>query len=349
MLPDFAAADVLAAADGAVAPALGHPLTAWATGRFVAFLLVFCRVAGLMTVGPVFGTPVVPPNVRVLLAVALALVLFPALPDRSAETFAALDADGDGVLGPAELPAAVADSLAWRGAEPPAGGVSAAAFAAAALPRTPAGLAKGGLGEFLVGFALGLGVLAVLAGLRLAGELVDQQVGTALGEVFNPMLGGTASSSGQLLGLVGTAALLTLPGVDGHLRVVGTLLDTFRTLPPGAGWVSGDAAGALAELAGAGAELGLRVAAPTLAVMSLASLTMGFLGRTVPQINLMSVGFPLRAAAGLFVLALTLSPAADVLVTAIDAALDALHRGLVGLPDPRAIAPAGSSVLPAGA
>ena len=105
MPPDFAAADAL------VSPALGHPLTAWATGRFVTFLLVLCRVAGLMTVGPVFGTPVVPPNVRVLLAVALALVVFPALPDRAAETFAALDADRDGALTGEEVPAAVADSL----------------------------------------------------------------------------------------------------------------------------------------------------------------------------------------------------------------------------------------------
>ena len=343
----------LAAAADALPPALGHPLTAWATGRFLTFLLVFCRVAGLMTVGPVFGTPVVPPNVRVLLAVALAAVLFPALPDRAAETFAALDADRDGVLRGDEIPPPVADSRAWRGTAVPEGGITPAAFAAAALPRTPAGLAKGGLGEFAVGFALGLGVLATLAGLRLAGELVDQQIGTALGEVFNPMLGGTASPSGQLLGLVGTAALLTLPGVDGHLRVVGALLDTFRTLPPGAGWVSGDAALALAGLAGAGAELGLKVAAPTLAVMSLLSLTMGFLSRTVPQINLMSVGFPVRAAAGLFVLALTLSPAADVLVETLDAALAALHRGLTGLPDPRPAFPhfpaaAGSEFVPGG-
>ena len=326
----------LAAADAA----LGHPLIAWGTARFVTFLLVFFRVAGLMTVGPVFGTPVVPPNVRVLLAVAAALVIFPALPARSGEAFAALDADADGVLAGGEIPAAVADSRAWRGEPTPAGGLPPAAFATpAAAPRTAAGLAKLGLGEFAVGFALGLGVLAVLAGLRLAGELIDQQVGTALGEVFNPMLGGSASTAGQLLGLLGTAAFLTLPGVDGHLRVVGTLLDTFRTLPPGAGWVSGGAALVLADLAGAGAELGLKVAAPTLAVMSLMSLTMGFLGRTVSQINLLSVGFPARAAAGLFVLTLTLTPAVDVLVGALDAALSALHAGLVGLPDPRPGAP----------
>ncbi len=216
--------------------------------------------------------------------------------------------------------------------------MSAAEFTAPApLPRTPAGLARLSLGEFSVGFALGLGVLAVLAGLRLAGELIDQQIGTALGEVFNPMLGGSAATSGQLLGLLGTAVLITLPGVNGHLRLFGTLLDTFRMLPPGAGWVSGEAWRTLAELAGAGVGLGLRVAAPTLAVMSLMSVTVGFLGRTVPQINVMSVGFPMRAAAGMFVLALTLSPATDVLANLLSASLTALHETLVGLPDPRLI------------
>ena len=314
-----------------------HPLITLGTGRFMGFLLVFCRVAGLMTVGPVFGTPVVPPTVRVLLAVAAAAVIAPALPGRSAETFAALDANGDGRLIGEELPGPVRDSLAARGVNVEPAGLTAAEFAAPApLPRTPAGLARLSVGEFLLGFALGLGVQSVLAGLRLAGELIDQQIGTALGEVFNPLLGGSASTAGQLLGLLGTAALLTLPGVDGHLRLFGTLLDTFRTLPPGAGWVSGEAWRTLAELAGAGANLGLRVAAPTLAVMSLMSLTVGFLGRTVPQINVLSVGFPSRAAAGLLVLALTLPPAADVLTGLLGASLTALHEALVGLPDPRA-------------
>ena len=320
----------------AAVPDFSHPLIAWGTGRFVGFLLVFCRVAGLMTVGPVFGTPVVPPNVRVLLALAAAAVVAPALPGRSADTFRSLDGNRDGRLSGGEIPVPVLDSLAARGEAPPAGGLTLAAFAAPApLPRTPAGLARLSLGEFSVGFALGLGVFSVLAGLRLAGELIDQQIGTALGEVFNPMLGGSASTAGQLLGLLGTAALLTLPGVDGHLRLFGTLLDTFRTLPPGAGWVSGDAVRVLGELAGAGATLGLRVAAPTLAVMSLMSLTVGFLGRTVPQINVLSVGFPTRAAAGLLVLALTLSPAADVLAGLLSSSLTALHEALVGLPDPR--------------
>ena len=321
----------------AAVPDFSHPLIAWGTGRFVGFLLVFCRVAGLMTVGPVFGTPVVPPNVRVLLALAAAAVVAPALPGRSAETFRGLDGDRDGRLSGGEIPVPVLDLLAVRGEEPPPGGLTLAAFASPApLPRTPAGLARLSLGEFSVGFALGLGVFSVLAGLRLAGELIDQQIGTALGEVFNPMLGGSASTAGQLLGLLGTAALLTLPG---GRRTPAAVRHPSRHVPHAAAGggvgVRGTRSGCWGELAGAGATLGLRVAAPTLAVMSLMSLTVGFLGRTVPQINVLSVGFPTRAAAGLLVLALTLSPAADVLSGILSASLTALHEALVGLPDPR--------------
>jgi flagellar biosynthetic protein FliR len=99
--------------------------------------------------------------------------------------------------------------------------------------------------------------------------------------------------------------------------------------------LSDDAWRTLAELAGAGVTLGLKVAMPTLAVMNLMSLTVGFLGRTVPQINVLSVGFPTRAAAGLLILALTISPAADVLVELLSESLLALHEALVGLPGPR--------------
>ena len=267
-------------------PAAGRAVTAVLTAKFFAGVLAFLRVAGLMTVGPVFGVPVVPANVRVLLSVAAALIVAPALP-----------------------PAA-----------PPAG---------------VAGLLATGVTEFAVGFALGLGVLTILSGLQLAGELIDQQVGTALGEVFNPGLDVGASASGTLLYLLGTTVFLTLPPLDGHLRVFAALLETFRTLPPGDGGYAPSAEFFTALLHGS-TVLALRVAAPTLAVMSLVALATGFLGRTVPQINVLVLGFPVRAAAGLLVLGLTLSPAGDVLVDTLDATLDALRDEVNGAPPRRA-------------
>ena len=311
---------------------MGATFTDWTTAKAAAFAYIFLRVAGLMTVGPVFGSPVIPPTARVLLAAAGAFLLAPAVPGLAGAAFIELDANGDGVLTGPEVPAAVAESYEIRGRDVPAGGLTPATFAAGRVPGSAGELFISGVGEFAVGFAVGLGVMAVLAGLRLAGETVDQQSGTALAEAFNPALGGSMTTTGQLLGLVGTAVFLTLPGVDGHLRAYAILLDTFKTLPPGAGWVGGAGAEVLADLAGAGIRLGVTVAAPTVAVMAAISVTVGFLGRTVPQINLLSIGLPLRAAAGLFLLALSLPPAFDVLADTLDVGLTELHAALTGLP-----------------
>ena len=47
------------------------------TNQFLVFLLVLTRISGLMLLTPVWGARVVPPRVRALLALALALIISP--------------------------------------------------------------------------------------------------------------------------------------------------------------------------------------------------------------------------------------------------------------------------------
>ena len=60
--------------------------------------------------------------------------------------------------------------------------------------------------------------------------------------------------------------------------------------------------------------LGLQIAAPLMAAMSLVALTMGFLGHSVPQINVLVIGFPVRALMSLTVLMASLSGVARLVV-----------------------------------
>jgi flagellar biosynthetic protein FliR len=53
--------------------------------------------------------------------------------------------------------------------------------------------------------------------------------------------------------------------------------------------------------------LGLRIAAPVIIVLLLVNVAMGFVVKTVPQINILVVGFPITIAVGLGVLGLSLS------------------------------------------
>jgi flagellar biosynthetic protein FliR len=262
----------------------GRPLVEAAMARFYAFTLVLVRVSGLMLIGPVFGQPVVPANIRVLLSVALAVLVAPTLPAGDLPT----------------------------------------------VPVTVLEYALVAVGEVSLGLVLGLGVFIVLSGFQLAGELIDQQTGTLFGEVVDPGLDTSGSTTGQMLYLLGVAAFLTMTPMGGHLLMVSGLVETFQTLPVGEALVSTPAIELLRDLVHQSLVLGIQVAAPLLAAMSLVALTMGFLGHTVPQINVLVVGFPVRALVSLVILGLTISGVGRAVVDVVPVVIDRLTAALAG-------------------
>ena len=62
----------------------------------------------------------------------------------------------------------------------------------------------------------------------------------------------------------------------------------------------------------------MRVAAPLLALVFLETVAMGFLAKTVPQLNVLSLGFPIRILLGLGVVAVGLVVISDVAMDSVD-------------------------------
>jgi len=62
-------------------------LLQWAMLQFYAFTLVLVRISGLMIIGPVFGQPIFPTNIRILLIVSLSLLITPTLHDQTTVGF----------------------------------------------------------------------------------------------------------------------------------------------------------------------------------------------------------------------------------------------------------------------
>lgn len=307
--------------------------------KFYGFTLVLVRMAGLMAIGPVFGQRIVPMNVRALLVFAMAVVVTPTLPSQSAAGFRRLDANGDGRLVRDEVPQQLKSrfdgmlSQAGKGpGEPLTEAEYVAVFAALEVPRSGLDYARVAVGEFALGLMLGLGVLIVLSALQLGGELMDQQTGFSLGEFANPGMEVSGATTGQFLYMMGVTLFLVMTPLNGHLLLVGSLVETFQTLPVGTATIDATSVDLLNVLVHQSLVLGIQVAAPLLAVMSLVALTMGFLGHTVPQLNILVIGFPIRVSIGLLILALTLTGAADLMVDAVPEAIDAVRRQLTGLP-----------------
>ena len=68
-----------------------------------------------------------------------------------------------------------------------------------------------------------------------------------------------------------------------------------------------------------------RLAAPMLVTMLVVDLAMGFVSKTVPQINVMSAGMSMRSAIGMVVLIAGLTLTNDVLRGAVADSMDAVQ------------------------
>jgi flagellar biosynthesis protein FliR len=248
----------------------------------ILFALVLARVAGLTMTAPIFGTKDVPMQVRVLLAVALALLIAPI------ESHAAALSYGN-------------------------------------LANFAAMLAV----EAAIGACLGLGVLVLIHSMTLAGEMTAQASGLGIAEMFDPTIEENVSHFSRLMFLTAVTIFLC---IGGHRMVMAGLLDTFQTIPPGSGVPPGTLGSTFTTLVAMSFSLGVRVAAPVVTSLLLATLVLGLIGRTLPQLNIFAMGFGLNSMLAFAALGLTLGAAAwafqDQIQPAMETIFDALKTPL---------------------
>jgi flagellar biosynthetic protein FliR len=189
---------------------------------------------------------------------------------------------------------------------------------------TLAAIVPGAVGELAIGAAIGLGATILVMGAELAGLLAGQQAGLALGQVFNPALETETTILGQLYAIVLTFVFLV---VGGHRAMIAALFDTFEVIPLFTARPDETFVVLLVELLSAGFIFALRLAAPVLIALFLETVVMAFLSRTMPQLNILSVGFNARVLMGLAVAGLGIAACQDLLVSSLRDGMETI-RGL---------------------
>lgn len=147
--------------------------------------------------------------------------------------------------------------------------------------------------ELVIGLTLGLGITVLFSGMQLAGQIIGQLSGMALAEVFNPGLDATVPLVSQLLHVFALAVFVAL---GGHRLVMDGLLGTFATMPPGSALISSSLGETFTTLVTQSFAVGIRAAAPATAALLLATVVLGLVSRTLPQLNVLSFGFGINAA-----------------------------------------------------
>jgi flagellar biosynthetic protein FliR len=199
---------------------------------------------------------------------------------------------------------------------------------AAALPNGALEYLLLTAGEVLVGLCLGTGIDILLSGARVAGQVIGLSSGEALAEIYDPQTDESFAVHSQLFAAMATLVFVV---IGGHRMLLAALLDTFQAIPPGTGGgVSRPLANALQVLLTQAFSLGIRAAATTLVALLLTTLVLGLVSRTLPQLNVMALGFGLNSLVTYGVLMLTLGAVAMVLQEQFQPALDTLTSALKG-------------------
>ena len=179
-------------------------------------------------------------------------------------------------------------------------------------------------GELLVGVALGIGVMLLLSGIQLAGLIVGQLSGMQLADVFNPGFDTSVPVFSQILYYVTLAVFVV---IGGHHRLLEALLDTYQAMPTGSGFPP-SFVDAMTTLLSQSFELGVRAAAPAMTALLLATLLLGLVSRTLPQLNAMQIGFGINSFVTLGMLSLSMGTVAWLFQEQIDPALKLLVSSL---------------------
>lgn len=166
--------------------------------------------------------------------------------------------------------------------------------------------------ELAIGAVIGLVAMIPIAAMDMAGTIMGHQMGFGLARVYNPDLNAESDSLGQLLMLVATAVYLSMGGLEACFV---SIANSFSTIPPGG--LSGGAT--LLEVflgtVASGTDLAIRVSAPVVAIIALLLLVSAILMKTIPQLNVMSVGFTVKIVAALAALATAMPAVHETLQT----------------------------------
>jgi flagellar biosynthetic protein FliR len=149
--------------------------------------------------------------------------------------------------------------------------------------------------EILVGLILGFAMRLVMAAVELAGNVLGFQVGFAMANVLDPVSQVQTPVFGQLMTVLATLLYFQ---VDGHLLML--------LIPPFGAHLSAPLLPDVTGLIQGTYETGMKLAFPVMAATFLVHITMGLLGRLVPQMNVLLTSFPITISVGLIVLGLGL-------------------------------------------
>jgi flagellar biosynthetic protein FliR len=181
----------------------------------------------------------------------------------------------------------------------------------------PGALLESACTELALGIVMSLAIHAAFSAFAVAGALLDVQLGFGLSQVFDPA---SNAASTVLTTAFNRVAVVCFFILNGHHALIRAIAFSLERVPLGSAW-SINAAGSV-MLVRVAFLFGLCVAlaAPIIFCILLTELALGVLARNLPQVNMLTMGLPVKVVVGLAALCLWF--------TSIGSAMDRVYRYL---------------------
>ena len=147
------------------------------------------------------------------------------------------------------------------------------------------------IGELAIGFISAFFLNVAFAAISFAGSQISMVMGFSMATVFDPMSGTNSPLISQMLTLI---ALLFFLAFDGHHLIIIFLSKSIDSISLGAFYPNKNILEYLIQSVSIMFKMGLILAFPIIALSLLSDIIFGMLMKTMPQFNLLVVGFPIK-------------------------------------------------------
>ena len=152
------------------------------------------------------------------------------------------------------------------------------------------------MNEAVAGLTLGFITNLCFMAVSVAGNLMDFQIGFSMMTMFDPT---TNSNTTLMEHLLYWFSIVVFFIVDGHHMLIKALMDSFSVIKLGSFFLSQDSINLILKVFIEYFGIALKIAIPIVLIIFITDLTLGLIGRTVPQLNIMILGAPIKILVGL--------------------------------------------------
>lgn len=171
------------------------------------------------------------------------------------------------------------------------------------------------INEMITGLALGFIANLCFNSIKMAGQLIDFQIGFSMINMFDPTSGTNVTLMENILYWLSVMVFFL---IDGHHMLIRVLMESYNVIGIGKFILNQQSIMLVFKAFIEFFAIGLKISIPIVLIIMITDITLGLIGRSVPSLNIMILGLPIKILVGLIGFMFALPFIVKVIISTFD-------------------------------